>query len=207
MLQTRAGKEPIVQGYASVFYSEADKEGTTFRIYSDLEERIAPTAFDRALSERQDVRALYNHDFSNVVARTKAGSLTLAKDTKGLLYSFEHDPALRASVDVVTGIERGLVDGSSFGFVARTVSWTEQKTDAGWIYIRTIEDLDLYEVSALSAPPAYMGTSVGFRSAAGNGVNLDNEFRSALIAERDAYFAVRSSAKVSIAAAKLRLAK
>ena len=62
--------EPLtVRGHAAVFNKESEPIAGVFR------EVVAPGAFTRALKEKQDVRALFNHDHSRVLARTKSGTL------------------------------------------------------------------------------------------------------------------------------------
>lgn len=201
-IQQRADKQPLIEGYASVFYDAKDEEGTTYWIWSDVQERIGPTCFDRALKDKHDVRALVNHDWDNIVGRTAAGSLELAVDNVGLKYSFEHDPQLQASQNLLRCLEKGLFDGSSFGFIATRVSWTELKTDNGWIYIRTIEDCDLIEVSVVGLP-AYSGTSAGVRSVNGKTINNEELYKE-LMAERSSFFKGRvTEMDVSVALRKL----
>ncbi len=53
------------------------------------------------------------------------------------------------------------MNGSSFAFIARAVTWEEQKLDDGsYLYIRMIKDLDLFDVGPVTWP-AYEGTSAG----------------------------------------------
>ncbi len=53
------GGRRTMTGYAAVFYREGDPT-TEYEIWSDMVERISPTAFNRALAEKQDVRALFD---------------------------------------------------------------------------------------------------------------------------------------------------
>jgi hypothetical protein len=50
-------------------------------------ERIAPGAFKRSLRSRNDVKLLWNHDTSTVLGSSRAGTLTLTEDDKGLRVS------------------------------------------------------------------------------------------------------------------------
>ena len=54
-------------------------------------ERIERGAFSRAIREGHDVRALFNHDPNQVLARTKNKTLTLRETEEGL--ESEADPA------------------------------------------------------------------------------------------------------------------
>src|SRR5690606_3218537 len=71
--QTQA---PTIVGYAAVFDTPTDIGGF-FR------EQIRAGAFGRAL-QSSDVHALFNHDSNVVLGRSRAGTLRLAEDAKGL---------------------------------------------------------------------------------------------------------------------------
>ena len=47
-------------------------------------ERIAPGAFARSIQRSDDVRALFNHDANQILARVKNGTLSLREDSYGL---------------------------------------------------------------------------------------------------------------------------
>ena len=60
----------VLSGYAAVFPDGTEK--SSYR-YGSVIETIAPGAFARALRDKQDVRALFNHDSGNLlVARNRA---------------------------------------------------------------------------------------------------------------------------------------
>lgn len=148
-----------IVGYAAVFYRE-DNDGTQFRMYDDLIERISPGAFDRAIKEGQDVRALFNHDPAYVLGRSKSGTMRLSVDATGLKYDVDMPDTVVAR-DLVTSIQRGDITGSSFGFVAKKVEW--QRDDKLRADVRTLKDVDLLDVSPV-AYPAYEATSADVRS-------------------------------------------
>ena len=64
-----------ISGYFSVF-------DTDYELWEGATESIAPTAFDGALSG--DIRCLTDHETRLVLGRTKAGTLTLKTDSRGL---------------------------------------------------------------------------------------------------------------------------
>ncbi len=74
-LEKRADGKQMVRGYAAVFYDESSPEGTEYWLYSDIVERIAPNAFDRAVKERHDARGLFNHDMNLLLGRLSSGNL------------------------------------------------------------------------------------------------------------------------------------
>lgn len=124
-------------------------------------ERIAPTAFDRALGGG-DVVALYQHDTAMPLARTRAGTLRLWKDETGL--RFEMAPAMGTTWgrDAVAAVREGLVDSMSFGFRVSGAGMTEARGE-GDLYERTLYDVDLREISLVTFP-AYPGTVALVRS-------------------------------------------
>ena len=138
-----------VAGYAAVYNSITDIGGY-FR------EQIAPGAFDSALNA--DVRALFNHDTAHVLGRTTASTLRLASDERGLAVEIDM-PDTSTARDLVTSMKRGDINGMSFGFVVTKQSWDE----SGDTPLRTIEAVDLFEVSIVTFP-AYADTDVAVRS-------------------------------------------
>ena len=160
VVETRNDGTPVIRGYAAVFHRKNDP-GTEYRIGKHFVERIDRRAFDRAISEGDDVRALYNHDASRVMARTKNGTLRLTTDDTGLRYELEPGNTSWAA-DALEAIRRGDIDGSSFGFSIRSSQWIEGEEDDD-PDIRVIRDVELYEVSPVTFP-AYTATSAGVRS-------------------------------------------
>lgn len=137
-----------LEGYAALFGSEA-------RIGAGIVETIAPGAFRHTLAQRADILALVDHDPTRVLARTRSGSLRLSEDTRGL--SFDMDvPYTQAGRDVLTLAERGDLGGMSFGFEVR-----DEHSDGTRRELRVV---DLFEISVVSAFPAYEGTVINARS-------------------------------------------
>jgi len=144
---------PVIEGHAAVFNKET-VIGDYFR------EVIKPGAFKRAIREKQDVRALFNHDPNHVLGRTPAGTLHLSEDKRGLKIAID-PPDTQFANDLLTSIRRGDVDQMSFAFRATEEKWIEKK---GEMSLRELHDVDLYDVSPVTYP-AYEATDVGLRSA------------------------------------------
>lgn len=148
----RDGDRPVITGYAAVF-NELSVMMWGFR------EEILKGAFAESI-ERNDIRALWQHETDQVLGRTKNGSLRLWEDDKGL--QFELEPAdTTLGRDAVTSIERGDVDQMSFGFRSLP-DGDEWRFDDDEMLIRTLKKVDLLEVSPVTWA-AYPQTSVGVR--------------------------------------------
>lgn len=148
-----------IEGYAAVF-NEETVIGEWFR------EIIRPGAFSRAIKEKQDVRALFNHNADHVLGRTRSGTLDLEENKKGLWIEVD-PPDTQAARDVITLIKRGDVSEMSFAFTVHGPDgdkWDETEIKDGKLPLREIRDVDLYDVSPVTYP-AYEGTEVGLRSA------------------------------------------
>jgi uncharacterized protein len=159
--EIRAKAAAGADGYAAVFNTVTD--------LGWFKEKIKPGAFSRAISEKQDVRCLMNHDDNMVLGRTKNSTLTLVEDSKGLKFSCDF-PDTQPARDLRTLLSRGDVDSCSFGFIVRKQTWTEEKTEDGrFNETREIEDLDLFDVSIVTFPQ-YDNTSAEARSLWPHGV-------------------------------------
>ena len=156
-IETREDGKQVIVGYASVFYN-AEDPGTEFGLGPKLKERIMPTAFNRALTEQQDVRALFNHDPNHLLGRRGAGTLTLSVDAVGLRYEIT-PPDTQSGRDTLESIKRGDLAGSSFAFQMKSHKWERGKE----YDVRNIEDVDLFDVGPVTFP-AYKSATTGVRS-------------------------------------------
>jgi HK97 family phage prohead protease len=130
-------------GYAAVFDSPSEPLPFT--------ERVAPGAFKRTLAARNDVKMLWNHDAGEVLGSTRAKTMTLVEDGRGLLVNAELPDTTRGR-DVAELLKRGDVDSMSFGFTTLRDSWDAEGNN------RTLQSVRLHEVSVVSFP-AYRATS------------------------------------------------
>jgi HK97 family phage prohead protease len=151
-----AGGKRTLTGYAAVFYDAEDPD-SEYQLYPGLRERIMPGCFDRCLREKQDCRALFNHNPDNPLGRVSSKTLRLDVDKVGLHYEIAlPDTGLGRDLPVLIG--RGDIDGSSFSFNMRTQRWiigdgTAEKPD-----IRELHDVDVFDVGPVTFP-AYTGTT------------------------------------------------
>ena len=132
-------------GYAAVFNSASEP--------LPFIERIAPGAFRKSLRARNDIKFLWNHDAGEVLGSTRAGTLMLTEDEKGLRVDGLLPNTSRGR-DVAELLRRGDVDAMSFGFSvpAGGDSWSEDGSE------RTLNSVRLFEVSLVSWP-AYTATA------------------------------------------------
>jgi len=157
-VQTRDDGKRRIVGYASVFYRDGD-QGTEYEIWPGLRERIMPGAFERAIRERQDVRALVNHNPGLLLGRTKSGTLTLTADERGLKYEVD-PPDTQVARDTMTSLKRGDMSGSSFAFMVAEKGYEfREEKDFDVVEVR---DVDLYDVGPVTFP-AYAGATSGLR--------------------------------------------
>lgn len=158
-VECRAENGNRISGYASVFYDGTP--ATEYRIMKNAVERVMPTAFDSAIQEQQDVRALFNHDNNYVLGRTKSNTLKLSIDNRGLNYEIEPSES-SIYKDLLISINRGDVTGSSIGFnVAADGSVWKREGDTDVREIHTFETI--VDVSPVTFP-AFEGTTAGVRS-------------------------------------------
>ena len=157
-LQTRSqgdSETNVIEGYAAVFNSPTD-------IWGMFTEIIAPGAFEDAIASNNDIRALFNHDWNNVLGRTKSGTLRLSEDARGL--KFEVDlPNTTLARDLSESLKRGDISQCSFGFVPTSETWDYEPE----VPVRTINSVELHEISVVSIP-AYEDTEVSLRSKEAN---------------------------------------
>ena len=102
---------------------------------------------------------LNNHDTSQVLGSTRSGNLKITTDTNGVNFSCKIDTRQSYAADLAIAVERGDIQGCSFGFRTNQDSWSD---DNGTL-VRTLEAIEVMELS-LTACPAYEQTSTSIRS-------------------------------------------
>lgn len=141
----------IISGYFVVFNSETE-------LYQGVYEEVAPEAFDSV--DFSDVKALVDHDTAKVLGRTKASTLSLSVDDKGLYGEITVNESDQEAMNLYSRVVRGDVDQCSFGFEILNEEMI-QNSDGTVKFI--IKSLKLYEVSVVTFP-AYQDTAVEARS-------------------------------------------
>ena len=119
-------------------------------VHGKFIETIKPEAFKHSLKKRSNVGLMLNHK----------------RELNPVKYElYEDNIGLRAFIDiddpeVVELAEHKKLTGFSFGFVSKNDTWDTSNE----IRKRTINELDLQEVSILSVTPAYFGTMIEMRA-------------------------------------------
>ena len=150
-VEDAASKKKKIVGYAAKYNSLSGDLG-------GFREIIMPGAFDRAIRDGHDVRALWNHNSDLVLGRTKSGTLRLSTDAEGL--KIDNDmPDTQAARDALVSIERGDVDQMSFAFRTLSDNWRTEGGEA----VRELLDVELLDISPV-AYPAYEQTQVSARA-------------------------------------------
>lgn len=110
------GGELYIEGYFAVFNSP-------YEFWPGASEVILPGAFDESVSG--DVRALVNHNTDLVLGRTRAGTLTLKQDSRGLWGRITINQEDRAAMDLYARVKRGDVSQCSFSFEIESERYIE----------------------------------------------------------------------------------
>ena len=138
------------RGYAAVFNS--DSQPLPFI------EQISPGAFKRSLSTKNNVKMFVNHDDTMVLATTRANTLRLSEDGRGLIAEADL-PETSYGRDLSVLMTRGDVDSMSFGF--SVPSGGDQWSNDG--SRRTLNEVRIHEVSVVTGFPAYEATTATVR--------------------------------------------
>lgn len=138
-------------GYAAVFNSPSEPLPFT--------EVIREGAFKRSLKSRNEIKLFMNHNTDVVLGSTRAGTLKLTEDSRGLLAQAEL-PDTSAGRDLSVLMQRGDVSSMSFGFSVppKGDSWSGDGAT------RELHQVRLHEVSIVTGFPAYEATTASVRS-------------------------------------------
>lgn len=132
-------------GYAAVFNSPSEP--------LPFIETIDKGAFVRSIDSRNDIKLLWNHNSADVLGSTRAKTLKLYEDERGLRVEALL-PQTTLGKDAAILLKRGDIDSMSFGFsVPRNGDdWSNDGMT------RTLKSVRLHEISIVSYP-AYKATA------------------------------------------------
>lgn len=131
--------------------------GQETELYEGVYEEVKKGAASKALKEN-DIRCLFNHDTGSVLGRTSNGTLTLTEDDDGIYGKVEINRNDPEAMSVYAKVQRGDIDGCSFGFYINQES-SESREDGMKFFL---EEVDVFEVSCVTFP-AYPQTDVAAR--------------------------------------------
>lgn len=155
--ERRAMADNVISGFAIVYNSPTVIAG-------EFREQLAPGSLTRTLKESPDVVMILSHDIGRVLGRVSAGTLSLREDRVGLYFALTVDPSTPEGQTALGTVGRQDIKGCSFGFRVRAEEWQD---GGDKLPLRTITDLDLFELT-LTAAPAYEATTAALRSANNN---------------------------------------
>lgn len=147
-----AGGGMTFKGYASVFNAPSEDMGGYRAV-------VMPGAFDKSLKARRDIRMFLNHDDNIVLASTRAKTLRLSVDDKGLLTEADL-PDNEWGRPVADSVRRGDIHTMSIGFETVKDDWSEDKSTLFKSEIR------LLEVSPITSYAAFPQTTAAMFSLA-----------------------------------------
>ena len=146
-IEIRAKDKAVISGYVNAVERESRVlhrvGGLPFR------EIVRQGTFAKALINGNTVQLMLNHE--RTLCDTNSG-LELREDNIGLFAK-----AVISDKEVISCAKNGKLTGWSFGFKCKKDSWN----DTG--EIRTLEEIELDEVSILTKTPAYTATSIELR--------------------------------------------
>lgn len=168
-------KEMKLQGYVATDASShiLGKEGK-----KKWREVIAPGTFRNAIAKakrlKESIDLLADHDTKKILASTANGSLKLEEDEVGLYFEATVSPTSYGR-DLYVLVKDGIIKGLSFGMKVLNEDWS---LAADGMPLRTISEIELFEVSALKTP-AYPTTLLEARGMEVANVEIPNdlEFR------------------------------
>ncbi len=181
----------IIDGYVNAVARDSrpmrSKDGKKFI------EQIAPKAFERALSQADEVKLLLNHDESRQLGSTKS-NLELYEDSIGL-----RAHAVVTDADIIEKARKHELRGWSFGFIPTEVS-AEDLADG--TERRFVEGMELKEVSIIDMRklPCYAGTLIETRADGHMAISDTLEVRTEYTEEKEPKKADLTSFKARISA-------
>lgn len=139
-----------LEGLAVVFNSRSVDLG----MFTEI---IKPTAADRMIAEKPDMRYHWSHNPDTTIGRVSAGTLRAKKSARGI--AVENDPPQWAAA-YVESVQRRDITGQSFGFIALEDDWHLEDGQA----VREVLDMEIREFSPV-AWPAYPATTLNVTKA------------------------------------------
>lgn len=166
-IEIRSADTAVISGYVNA----VERESRVLRRVGGqpFREIVRQGTFKKALSGGKTVQLMLDHE--RTICDTKSG-LELREDNIGLFAK-----AVISDKEVISAAKSGKLTGWSFGFRCMKDSWN----DTG--ELRTLEEIELDEVSILTKTPAYTATSIELRD---GDILREYRFESELTVEKPA---------------------
>lgn len=149
-VRTNDDEKMVIEGYALKFDTWSEDLG-------GFKETISKEALKN--TDLSDVRCLVDHQPSQIIGRTSAGTLALHVDDVGLKYRCEL-PNTTFARDLYENMRLGNINQCSFGFMLNEKGDELRYDDQEGIYKRTLKSISqLTDVSVVTYP-AYKDTNV-----------------------------------------------
>lgn len=143
-----------IEGYVNAIERDSKvlSKEMTRNAKSNFIERVRSKTFQKALENNDNVEVRFNH--IRILGSTKE-NLKLYEDNIGL-----YAKAVITDPEVIEKARNNELRGWSFGFSVNKDTWEEVDEN---LQRRTLEDINLSEVSILTKSPAYIATSIEMR--------------------------------------------
>jgi uncharacterized protein len=179
LLPSTNGGPGIAEGYAMVWNVKSTDRGGYKVALAPGSARFDSSTF-----------ALWNHDYSNPLARTDNGTLTIACDDFGAKVSIVL-PNTQLGKDTAENIRTELVKGMSFGMLVAGAKFTTAKDKDG-DEVDTFTEFGCDEVT-ITPIPAFLQTSIGIAGPSPYAQEVARQNFSRILAEQNEQFAKHES--------------
>lgn len=147
-----------VSGYVNKTQQPSNILGSDKKFIEKISKGAFQRAIDKSLNESRDIDFLAEHKSELILSSTRNNSLKLHEDDVGLFMEATITPTTWGK-DYYKLIDSKIIQNMSFGFRSLKDEW--RSLEPG-LFERSIEELELYEVSAVKNP-AYSQTSIAAR--------------------------------------------
>jgi len=111
-------------------------------------ERIAPGCFSDSLSAGDEIVCLVNHNSSEILGRTRNGTLSISDSPTALTFRCKLNKNVQAHRDLYELVKDGTISECSFAFLCDKQTWD----DSGTVPLRTVQHGRLMDVSVVVSP-------------------------------------------------------
>lgn len=157
-LTSNADDTLTVSGYVNKTQQPSNILGSDRKFIEKISKGAFQRAIDKSLNESRDIDFLAEHKRELILSSTRNNSLKLYEDDVGLFMEATITPTSWGK-DYYKLIDSKIIQNMSFGFRSLKDKW--RSLEPG-LFERSIEELELYEVSAVKNP-AYSQTSIAAR--------------------------------------------